>query len=46
MMAYGKLDGWIGDLRIKAMKFVNLGILAVLIGFIVFIMTRDVQASS
>ncbi len=46
MIAYGKLDGWIGDLRVKAMKYVNLTILAVLIGFIVFIMTRDVKASS
>jgi NAD(P) transhydrogenase subunit beta len=46
MIAFGKLDGWIGDLRIRAMKYVNLAILAVLIGFIVFIMTRDVQASS
>jgi NAD(P) transhydrogenase subunit beta len=46
MIAFGKLDGWIGDLRVKAMKFVNLTILTVLIGFIVFIMTRDVQASS
>jgi len=46
MIAFGKLDGWIGDLRIKWMKYVNLTILAVLIGFIVFIMTRDVQASA
>jgi len=46
MIAFGKLDGWIGDLRVKAMKYVNLTILAVLIGFIVFIMTRDVQASA
>ncbi len=46
MIAFGKLDGWIGDLRVKAMKFVNLTILAVLICFIIFIMTRDVQASS
>jgi NAD(P) transhydrogenase subunit beta len=46
MIAFGKLDGWIGDLRVKAMKYVNLTILAVLIGFIIFIMTRDVQASS
>ena len=46
MIAFGKLDGWIGDMRIKAMKYVNLTILAVLIGFIVFIMTRHVQASS
>ena len=46
MIAFGKLDGWIGDLRIKAMKYVNLGILGILIGLIVFIMTRDVAASS
>jgi len=46
MIAFGKLDGWIGDLRVKSMKYVNLTILAVLIGFIVFIMTREVQASA
>jgi H+-translocating NAD(P) transhydrogenase subunit beta len=46
MIAFGKLDGWIGDMRIKAMKYVNLTILAVLIGFIVYIMTRHVQTSS
>lgn len=46
MIAFGKLDGWIGDMRIKAMKYVNLTILAVLIGFIVFIMTRKVIASA
>lgn len=46
MIAFGKLDGWIGDMRIKAMKYVNLTILAVLIGFIVYIMTRNVGASA
>lgn len=46
MIAFGKLDGWIGDLRIKWMKYVNLTIMAVLIGFIVYIMTRDVQSTS
>jgi H+-translocating NAD(P) transhydrogenase subunit beta len=46
MIAFGKLDGWIGDLRVKAMKYVNLTILAVLIGMIVFIMTRNVTASA
>ncbi len=45
MIAYGKLDGWIGDVRIKAMKYVNLTVLAVLICMVVFIMTRDVQSS-
>jgi NAD(P) transhydrogenase subunit beta len=46
MIAFGKLDGRIGDMRIKAMKFVNLAILTVIIGFVVFIMTRDVKASA
>ncbi len=46
MIAFGKLDGWIGDLRIKALKYVNFTILAVLIGFIVFIMTRQVASSA
>jgi NAD(P) transhydrogenase subunit beta len=46
MIAFGKLDGWIGDMRIKAMKYVNLSILAVLIGFIGYIMTRNVTASA
>jgi proton-translocating NAD(P)+ transhydrogenase subunit beta len=46
MIAFGKLDGRIGDMRIKVMKYVNLTILAVLIGFIVYIMTRHVQSSS
>jgi NAD(P) transhydrogenase subunit beta len=46
MIAFGKLDGWIGDMRIKAMKYVNLTILAVLIGFIVYIMTRNVTAAA
>lgn len=46
MIAFGKLDGWIGDMRIKAMRYVNLTILMVLIGFIVFIMTRHVETSS
>jgi NAD(P) transhydrogenase subunit beta len=45
MIAFGKLDGWIGDMRIKAMRYVNISILAVLIGFIVFIMTRHVNTS-
>ncbi len=46
MIAFGKLDGWIGDMRIKAMKYVNLTILAVLIGFVIFIMTRHVRVSA
>ena len=46
MIAFGKLDGWIGDMRVKAMKYVNLSIIALLLASIVFIMTRDVQTSA
>jgi NAD(P) transhydrogenase subunit beta len=45
MIAFGKLDGRIGDLRVKSMKYVNITILIVLLGFIVYIMTRDVSES-
>ena len=45
MIAFGKLDGWIGDMRIKAMRYVNLTILLLLLGLIVFIMTRHVASS-
>ena len=45
MIAFGKLDGVIGDMRIKAMKYVNLTILTVIIGFVIYIMTRDVQSA-
>jgi H+-translocating NAD(P) transhydrogenase subunit beta len=38
MIAFGKLDEKIGDLRIKSWKFVNILILLVIIGFITFIM--------
>lgn len=46
MIAFGKLDGWIGDLRVKAMKYVNLTLLAVIVAFVVFIMTRNVQSTA
>jgi NAD(P) transhydrogenase subunit beta len=46
MIAFGKLDGRIGDMRIKAMKYVNLTILAAILVFIGYIMTRDVQSSA
>jgi NAD(P) transhydrogenase subunit beta len=42
MIAFGKLNGNIGDLRVKSMRYVNIGILIVIIGFIVFIMSRGV----
>ncbi|MGE5420355.1 MAG: NAD(P)(+) transhydrogenase (Re/Si-specific) subunit beta [Chloroflexota bacterium] len=46
MIAFGKLDGKIGDLRVKAMKFVNLAILLFIAVFVAFIMTRHVQSAS
>ncbi len=46
MIAFGKLDGKIGDMRIKAMRYVNMAMMALIIGLVVFIMTRDVTVSS
>jgi len=46
MVAFGKLDGKVGDLRIKSMKFVNLAILIFIVAFVVFIMSSDVESSS
>lgn len=39
MIAFGKLNGNIGDLRIKWLRYLNIGMLLVIIGFIVFIMS-------
>jgi NAD(P) transhydrogenase subunit beta len=38
IIAFGKLNGNIGDLRIKWLRYVNISILIVIIGFIAFIM--------
>lgn len=46
MIAFGKLDGKIGDLRVKAMKYVNLAILLFIAFFVGFIMTRSVHSAS
>jgi NAD(P) transhydrogenase subunit beta len=46
MIAFGKLDGKIGDMRIRAMKYVNLTILIFLVAFIAYIMTREVRSSN
>lgn len=46
MIAFGKLDGWIGDLRVKSMKYVNLGILLLITGMVIYVMTRNVQHAS
>ncbi len=39
MIAYGKLNGNVGDLRIKWLRYVNMGMLLVIIGFIGYIMS-------
>jgi NAD(P) transhydrogenase subunit beta len=46
MIAFGKLDGKIGDMRVKAMKYVNLTILFFIAAFVAYIMTRDVESSA
>ncbi len=46
MIAFGKLDGKIGDMRIKAMRYVNMAMMAIIIALVVFIMTRDVTVST
>jgi NAD(P) transhydrogenase subunit beta len=40
MIAFGKLNGNVGDLRITWLKFVNIGMLLVIIVFIGFIMSQ------
>jgi H+-translocating NAD(P) transhydrogenase subunit beta len=39
MIAFGKLDGRVGDVRVKALSYVNIGILLGLVVFIVYIMS-------
>ena len=40
MVAYGKLDGKIKDVRSKLLRFLNIIILIIIIGFVAFLMTR------
>jgi H+-translocating NAD(P) transhydrogenase subunit beta len=40
MIAFGKLDGRIGDIRLRWLKYLNITLLFVMAGFIAFIMTR------
>ena len=42
MIAYGKLDDRISDIRSPLLKYVNIALLFILIGFIVYIMSRGV----
>jgi len=46
MIAFGKLDGKIGDMRIKAMRYVNMIMMAIILCLVIFIMTREVTISS
>jgi len=39
MIAFGKLNGNVGDLRIKWLRYVNIGMLIVIIGYVGYIMT-------
>jgi NAD(P) transhydrogenase subunit beta len=39
IIAFGKLNGNIGDLRIKWIRFVNIGFLIIIVGYIVFLMS-------
>jgi len=39
MIAFGKLDGRIGDIRSPLMRYINIGLLVIVVGFIVYIMT-------
>ncbi len=38
MIAFGKLDGRIGDIRSKMLSYINIGILILIIGFVAYIM--------
>ncbi len=46
MIAFGKLDGRIGDMRSKIMRYVNMFMLVFIAGFVVFIMTREVSSAT
>ncbi len=39
MIAFGKLDGWIGDIRAKFTRYLNLAFLAGIVAFVVYIMS-------
>ena len=46
MVAFGKLDGRIGDIRASWIRFVNMGLLVVLLGLIAFIMATGTSTES
>ncbi len=41
MIAFGKLDGWIGDIRAKFTRYVNLAFLAGIFGFLIYMLTLN-----
>lgn len=41
MIAFGKLDGKIGDIRAPFIRYINLGFLAAIFGFIIYILTLN-----
>lgn len=47
MIAFGKLDGKIGDIRSPIMRYINIAFLLVIVAFVVYLMTRGtVEPSS
>ncbi|HRZ77467.1 MAG TPA: NAD(P)(+) transhydrogenase (Re/Si-specific) subunit beta, partial [Bacteroidales bacterium] len=40
MVAFGKLDGRVGDIRNPVMRYINIAFMVVLTAFVVFLMTR------
>ena len=46
MIAFGKLDGRIGDIRASWLRFLNMGLLVVLVVLIIFIMATGTTAAS
>ena len=46
MIAFGKLDGRIGDIRASWLRYLNMALLFVLLGIIVFIMVTGTSAES
>jgi H+-translocating NAD(P) transhydrogenase subunit beta len=46
MIAFGKLDGRIGDIRAPWLRYLNMALLVILLGIIVFIMATGTSAES
>ena len=45
MIAFGKLDGWIGDIRSKFTRYINLTILAGIFGFLIYMLTLNPESA-